>query len=102
MIFKPDWRIILNCLSARGSFSIERNETLLFCFCFFGAFETDDQGNGQREFFGRLDDAFGDVIAAHDAAKDVNEYALHFGIREKDFERLLDGLGRCTSDKQTV
>jgi len=73
---------------------------LLFRFGFFGAFETDDQGNRQGEFFGCLDDAFGDVVTAHDAAKDVNKYALHFGIREKDLECLLDGLGRGTSDNQ--
>lgn len=85
---------------ARGSISIERKmkRRLLFSFCFFGAFETDDQGNGQGEFFGCLDDAFRDVITAHDAAKDVNKYALHFGIREKYLERLLDRLGRGTSD----
>lgn len=86
-------------MSARGSISTEREmKRLLFSFCFFGTFETDDQGNGQGELFGCLDDAFCDVITAHDAAKDVNKYALHFGIREKYLKRLLDRLGRGTTE----
>jgi hypothetical protein len=72
---------------------------LLFRFGFLCALETDDQGNCQGKFFGCLDDAFGDIVAAHDATKDVDEYALHFRIREKDLERLLDRFGRGTSAK---
>lgn len=88
------------CQSGRGSFLDRiKNGTLLFRFGFFGPFETDDQGNRQGKFFGRLDDAFGDVVTTHDAAKDVNKDALHFRIREKDLERLLDRLGRGTPDK---
>jgi hypothetical protein len=96
MIFKPDWRIILNCCQRENPFT--DNETLLFRFGFFRALETDDQGNRQGEFLGCLDDAFGDVVAAHDAAKNVNKYALHFRIREKNLECLLDRLGRSTAD----
>jgi hypothetical protein len=70
---------------------------LLFRFGLFGTFEADNQGNRQREFFRRLDDAFGDVVAAHNATKDVDKYTLHFGICEKNFECLLDSFGCSTA-----
>ena len=76
--------------------------SLLFRFGFLGALETDDQGNCQGEFFGCLDDAFGDIVAAHDTTKDVNKYTLHFRIREKYLERLLDRFGRGTSENECM
>ena len=36
----------------------------------------------------RGDDALGDDVALHDAAEDVDEDALHLGVREDDLERL--------------
>ena len=52
-----------------------------------GAFEADDQRHRQLHFLGRRDDAFGDDVAAHDAAEDVDQDALHRRIGEDDLER---------------
>jgi hypothetical protein len=98
MIFNPDWRIILKKKNVSGRFPLKVTmNVLLFRFGLFGTFEADNQGNRQGEFFRRLDDAFGDVVATHNATKDVDKYTLHFRIREKDFECLLDSLGCSTS-----
>ncbi len=44
-----------------------------------GAFEADDQRHRDGHFLGRRDHAFGDDVAAHDAAEDVDQDALHGG-----------------------
>ncbi len=55
--------------------------------CDVGAFEAHDQRDRQVHFLGRGDDAFGDDVAAHDAAEDVDQDALHRRIAEDDLER---------------
>src|SRR5436190_3974835 len=42
-----------------------------------GAFQTDDQRHAERNLLGRLDNAFGDDVAAHDPAEDIDQDALH-------------------------
>src|ERR1700739_1887594 len=51
-----------------------------------GAFEPNDQRHLQADFLHRGDHALGDDIALHDAAEDVDENALHVGIRRDDLE----------------
>src|SRR5207342_1455123 len=51
-----------------------------------GAFEADDQRHLDVDLARGLDDAFGNDVAAHDAAEDVDEDALHGGIAKDDLE----------------
>ncbi len=53
-------------------------------------FEPHDEGHPEPELLGGGDDAGGDDVAAHDAAEDVDEDALHLGALEDDLERRLD------------
>src|SRR5687767_373681 len=52
-----------------------------------GALEADDQRHVQLDLPSGRDDALGDDVAAHDAAEDVDEDALHRRIRQDDLER---------------
>ncbi len=52
-----------------------------------GAFEAHDQRHLQAHLLDRGDDAFRDHVAAHDAAEDVDQDALHVGIGGDDLER---------------
>src|SRR5512143_253521 len=47
---------------------------------YIGAFETDHERNRQLDLARGGDDAFGDGVAAHDPAEDVDEHALHVGV----------------------
>ncbi len=51
-----------------------------------GAFQPHHQRHLQRNFLRRGDDAFGDDVAFHDAAEDVDQDALHIGIADDDLE----------------
>ena len=53
-----------------------------------GALEADDQRHLEAHFFHRRDHAFGDDVAAHDAAEDVDEDAFDVGVRGDDLEGL--------------
>ena len=46
-----------------------------------GALEPHDQRHGEAHLLHRRDDALGDDVAAHDAAEDVDENALHLAGR---------------------
>ena len=68
-----------------------------------GAFQAHHQRHLQRDFLRRGDDAFGDDVAFHDAAEDVDQDALHIGIADDDLEGLRDlFLGRAAADIQEV
>ena len=68
-----------------------------------GALEADDQRHRQIHFLGRRDDPLGDDVAAHDAAEDVDQDALHGGIAEDDLERRGHLLGgRAAADVEEV
>lgn len=75
----------------------DTNTSLLLRLWLLRALEADDQGHLERQLLGSIDDTLGNVIAAHDASEDVDEDALDLGVRYKDFERLLNGLGRGTA-----
>src|ERR1700726_1424 len=51
-----------------------------------GALEPNYQRYFQADFLHRRDHALGDNIALHNAAEDVDENALHVGIRRDDLE----------------
>ena len=51
-----------------------------------GAFQPHHQRHLQRHFLGRGDDAFGDDVAFHDAAENVDQDSLHIGIADDDLE----------------
>src|SRR6056297_1733736 len=53
-----------------------------------GAFQTHNQRHFQAHFFYGGNNAFGDHIAAHDAAKDVDQNAFDLRIGGDDLERL--------------
>ncbi len=55
-----------------------------------GALEAHHQRNLQADLLDRGDHALGDDVAAHDAAEDVDEDALHLRVRGDDLERLGD------------
>src|SRR5690606_5987659 len=51
----------------------------------------------------RRDDAVGNQVAAHDAAKDIHEHGFHLVIRQDDLERFGDTLTRgATTDVEEV
>ena len=52
--------------------------------------ETDDERNLEIDLFGRGDDARGDDVALHDAAKDVDEDGLDVVVHGEDLEGLDD------------
>src|SRR6476660_7094677 len=52
-----------------------------------GAFEPHHQRHLQPDFLHRGDNAFGDHVAFHDAAEDVDQDALHVRIGGDDLER---------------
>lgn len=72
----------------------------LFGLLLLGALETDNQGNGHRQFLRGLDNTLSNVIATHDAAEDVDEDALDFGVGEQNLESLFDGFRSRTSTEQ--
>ncbi len=55
-----------------------------------GAFQAHHQGHLQADLLHRGDHALGDDVAAHDAAEDVDQDALHVGVGGDD----LEGRGR--------
>src|SRR5208283_4229598 len=59
-----------------------------------GALEADDQGHLEADVLDRGDHAFGDDVAAHDAAEDVDQDALHVRVDGDDLERRGDLLLR--------
>src|SRR3569623_881713 len=52
-----------------------------------GAFQSNDQRHLEVHLPRGGDDAVGDDVAAHDAAEDVDQDALHCGIAQNDLER---------------
>src|SRR5690606_12637968 len=52
-----------------------------------GAFETNHQRHFEADFLDRSDNAFGNDVAAHDAAEDIDQDALHSRIGGDDLER---------------
>ena len=52
------------------------------------AFQTDHDGHLDPHFLDRTDDAFRDHVAAHDAAKDVDQHRFDVAVGEDDLERL--------------
>ncbi len=68
-----------------------------------GAFEPDDQWDGESDGFGGVDDALGDDVAAHDSSEDVDEDAVDGVVGEDDAEGFGDGFFGCgTSDIEEV
>src|SRR5687767_4585149 len=59
-----------------------------------GAFQANDQRHLQMDLAGRRDDPFGDDVAAHDAAEDVDQYAFDRRVEQDDLERRGDLLLR--------
>ena len=51
-----------------------------------GAFEADDERHLDRISLAAATMPFGDDVAAHDAAEDVDQDALHVGVGEDDVE----------------
>lgn len=75
---------------------------LLTC-CDIVALESNDEGNVEADFLGSRDDAFGDDVAVHDAAEDVDEDGFHVGVAGDDLEGRCDlFLGGTTSDVEEV
>jgi succinyl-CoA synthetase beta subunit len=54
----------------------------------YEAFQAHHQRDLQRDFLGGGDDAFGDDVALHDAAEDVDQDALHVRVADDDLEGL--------------
>ena len=68
-----------------------------------GAFEPHHQRHLQADLLHRRDHAFGDDVALHDAAEDVDQNALHVGIGGDDLERRRDLLlGGAAADVEEV
>src|SRR5690606_38055723 len=51
------------------------------------AFETDDERNRQVDFFRSRDNAFGNDVAFHDAAENIDQDTFNSRIGENDLER---------------
>src|SRR4051794_32822675 len=62
-----------------------------------GAVEADDQRHGEVDLLGGLDDAPGDLVAAGDAAEDVEEDRPDLLVGGDDLQRVDDGLGLRTA-----
>src|SRR5690606_7475723 len=70
---------------------------------FVGALHADHQRHVQVDRLARGDHAFGDDVAAHDAAKNVDQNGLHALVLEHDLEGFGDFLGRgAAADVQEV
>src|SRR5690606_31376666 len=70
---------------------------------FVGALHAHDQRYAQVDGLARGDHAFGNDVATHDAAKDVDEDRLHTLVLQHDLEGFGDLLGRgATADVQEV
>ena len=68
-----------------------------------GPRQTDDERDARRVLRGDREDPLGDLVAAGDAAEDVDEDRLHARIREHDLERgLHDRFLRPTADVEEV
>ncbi len=68
-----------------------------------GAFEAHDQRNLEADFLDRGDHAFGDDVAAHDAAEDVDQDAFDIRVGGDDLERRRDLLlGGAAADVEEV
>jgi hypothetical protein len=52
--------------------------------------EPDDDRKGEVELLGGVDDALGDNVALHDAAKDIDEDGLDFGVAWKRAHWILE------------
>ena len=57
-----------------------------FAFFGVGALQTDDEGDGEGGLTRGFDDSFGDDVAAHDAAEDVDEDGFDVAVGEHDLE----------------
>src|SRR5215468_858604 len=57
-----------------------------------GAFEPYHQRHLEADLFHRRDDAFGDDVAAHDAAENIDQDYFHARIGREDLERGRDRL----------
>src|SRR5699024_7605078 len=57
------------------------------------SFQPDDQRNLHFDILDRIDDAFGNGVAAHDATEDIDQNGLDLVVGENQLERLLDALG---------
>src|SRR3989441_4974181 len=55
---------------------------------FVGAFHAHNQRDAQLDFPGRGDDAFGDGVAAHDSAEDIDQNPLDLAISKHQLECL--------------
>src|SRR5690348_98791 len=62
-----------------------------------GTFEPHHHRNLQAHFLDRRDDAFGDQVATHDPAENVDQDAIHLGRREDQLERRGHALCRRTA-----
>ena len=68
-----------------------------------GALEAHHQRHPDVDLARRGDDALGDHVAAHDAAEDVDQHALHLGIGQQQLERRGDPLlGGAAADVQEI
>jgi hypothetical protein len=68
-----------------------------------GAFQAYHQRHVEADFPRRRDDALGDHVAPHDAAKDVDQNAFDVGVGEDDLERGRHALlGRAAADVEEV
>src|SRR3982074_443695 len=68
-----------------------------------GAFEPDHQRHFEADFLYRGDHAFGDDVAFHDAAENIDQDALHVGIGGDDLECRGDlGLVGAAADVEEV
>ncbi len=68
-----------------------------------GALQAHDHRDLQAHFLHGRDDAFGDQVATHDAAEDVDQDGLHLVGREDQLERLGDALlGGTAADVEEV
>ena len=68
-----------------------------------GAFEPHHQRHSQADFFHCRDHAFGDDVALHDAAEDIDQNPLHVRIAGDDLERRRHALlGRRAADIEEV
>ena len=56
-----------------------------------------DDRHFQVDFFGGVDDAFGDEVASDDAAKDVHQDGFDFRRGEDELEGFFDALGSCAA-----
>jgi hypothetical protein len=58
-----------------------------------GSFHSNDDRDGQMQFFSGGDDTGGEDVAAKDAAKNIDKHRLHGGIAHQDAKRILNLVG---------